>query len=233
MGPQDYTLIKMRALELPGKLAALEGAGPVFLMAATLRPVRAPGFGLWRAALACARGCVRVCCVCVCVCVCSRACTCHLSVSPPSRLHLPHAHTPAGDHVRPDQLLGPARGQVRRLQVRPCTGAISAGAAPCGVCGRTPDSPHAAGWATATTPGAVLLVGRPPPRPPRFHRSPWSWCAACRGPGPCGDTAALPGCSCTPSPPRGLDGEVYIMTYRSALNLSFQVRSCARVRACV
>jgi leucyl-tRNA synthetase len=38
VGPQDYTLIKLRALELPGKLAALEGAGPVFLMAATLRP---------------------------------------------------------------------------------------------------------------------------------------------------------------------------------------------------
>ena len=40
VGPQEYTLIKLRALELPGKLAALEGAGPVFLMAATLRPVR-------------------------------------------------------------------------------------------------------------------------------------------------------------------------------------------------
>ncbi|GBF91225.1 hypothetical protein Rsub_03545 [Raphidocelis subcapitata] len=38
VGPQDYTLIKLRALELPGKLSELEGAGPVFLMAATLRP---------------------------------------------------------------------------------------------------------------------------------------------------------------------------------------------------
>lgn len=38
VGPQEYTLIKMRVLELKGKLAALEGQGPVFLMAATLRP---------------------------------------------------------------------------------------------------------------------------------------------------------------------------------------------------
>lgn len=38
VGPQEYTLVKMRALELPGPLAALEGQGPVFLMAATLRP---------------------------------------------------------------------------------------------------------------------------------------------------------------------------------------------------
>ena len=37
VGPQEYTLIKMRVLELKGKLAALEGQGPVFLMAATLR----------------------------------------------------------------------------------------------------------------------------------------------------------------------------------------------------
>ena len=36
--PQEYTLIKLKALELPGKLAELEGKGPVFLMAATLRP---------------------------------------------------------------------------------------------------------------------------------------------------------------------------------------------------
>eukprot|EP00854_Cymbomonas_tetramitiformis_P006329 gene6329-7584_t len=35
--PQDYTLIKMEALELPGKLAALEGK-KVYLCAATLRP---------------------------------------------------------------------------------------------------------------------------------------------------------------------------------------------------
>lgn len=34
---QEYTLIKMRVLELKGKLAGLEGQGPVFLMAATLR----------------------------------------------------------------------------------------------------------------------------------------------------------------------------------------------------
>lgn len=48
VGPQDYTLIKLRALDLPGKLAELEGAGPVFLMAATLRPVRAEGCrGSW------------------------------------------------------------------------------------------------------------------------------------------------------------------------------------------
>eukprot|EP00884_Botryococcus_braunii_P021860 jgi/Botrbrau1/8358/Bobra.0046s0019.1 len=38
VGPQEYTLIKMRALELPGKLAQLEGKGPVYLLAATLRP---------------------------------------------------------------------------------------------------------------------------------------------------------------------------------------------------
>jgi leucyl-tRNA synthetase len=38
VGPQEYTLIKMRVLELKGKLAGLEGQGPVFLMAATLRP---------------------------------------------------------------------------------------------------------------------------------------------------------------------------------------------------
>ncbi|KAG1663339.1 hypothetical protein FOA52_004101 [Chlamydomonas sp. UWO 241] len=38
VGPQDYTLVKMKALELPGKLAALEGKGTVFFMAATLRP---------------------------------------------------------------------------------------------------------------------------------------------------------------------------------------------------
>ncbi|KAK9826880.1 hypothetical protein WJX81_003148 [Elliptochloris bilobata] len=38
VGPQEYTLIKMRALALPGRLAELEGAGPVFLLAATLRP---------------------------------------------------------------------------------------------------------------------------------------------------------------------------------------------------
>mmetsp|Transcript_29049 Transcript_29049/g.72774 ORF Transcript_29049/g.72774 Transcript_29049/m.72774 type:complete len:889 (+) Transcript_29049:1024-3690(+) len=36
--PQEYTLIKMKALELPGKLAELQGKGEVFLMAATLRP---------------------------------------------------------------------------------------------------------------------------------------------------------------------------------------------------
>ncbi|KAG2497803.1 hypothetical protein HYH03_004074 [Edaphochlamys debaryana] len=38
VGPQEYTLIKMEALELPGKLSALEGQGKVFLLAATLRP---------------------------------------------------------------------------------------------------------------------------------------------------------------------------------------------------
>lgn len=37
VGPQDYTLVKMRALELPGALAPLEGRN-VFLLAATLRP---------------------------------------------------------------------------------------------------------------------------------------------------------------------------------------------------
>lgn len=36
--PQEYTLIKMEALELNGKLAALQGKGKVYLMAATLRP---------------------------------------------------------------------------------------------------------------------------------------------------------------------------------------------------
>ncbi|GFR47083.1 hypothetical protein Agub_g8770 [Astrephomene gubernaculifera] len=38
VGPQEYTLIKMQALELNGKLSALAGAGPVYLLAATLRP---------------------------------------------------------------------------------------------------------------------------------------------------------------------------------------------------
>lgn len=38
VGPQEYTLIKMRVLELNRKLGALQGQGPVFLMAATLRP---------------------------------------------------------------------------------------------------------------------------------------------------------------------------------------------------
>eukprot|EP00882_Tetradesmus_deserticola_P006429 GHRQ01006765.1.p1 GENE.GHRQ01006765.1~~GHRQ01006765.1.p1 ORF type:complete len:1052 (+),score=503.60 GHRQ01006765.1:66-3221(+) len=41
VGPQEYTLVKMRVLELKGKLAALAAAaaaGGVFLMAATLRP---------------------------------------------------------------------------------------------------------------------------------------------------------------------------------------------------
>ncbi|KAK9795569.1 hypothetical protein WJX73_002580 [Symbiochloris irregularis] len=38
VGPQEYTLIKMQALELPGPLAALKGKGTVFLLAATLRP---------------------------------------------------------------------------------------------------------------------------------------------------------------------------------------------------
>ena len=39
VGPQEYALIKMKALELRGGLAALEGKGlDVFLMAATLRP---------------------------------------------------------------------------------------------------------------------------------------------------------------------------------------------------
>jgi hypothetical protein len=35
---QEYTLIKMEALELNGKLKGLEKHGKVFLMAATLRP---------------------------------------------------------------------------------------------------------------------------------------------------------------------------------------------------
>ncbi|KAF8060524.1 leucine--tRNA ligase [Scenedesmus sp. PABB004] len=40
VGPQEYTLVKMTAQALPGKLAALEGEAPggVHLMAATLRP---------------------------------------------------------------------------------------------------------------------------------------------------------------------------------------------------
>ena len=38
VGPQDYTLIKMKVLELRGTLSALEGQGDVFLLAATLRP---------------------------------------------------------------------------------------------------------------------------------------------------------------------------------------------------
>ncbi|BDA46666.1 Leucine-tRNA ligase, cytoplasmic [Coccomyxa sp. Obi] len=38
VNPQEYTLIKMEAVELPGKLAALQGRGRVFLLAATLRP---------------------------------------------------------------------------------------------------------------------------------------------------------------------------------------------------
>ncbi|GAB4822876.1 hypothetical protein N2152v2_009922 [Parachlorella kessleri] len=38
VGPQEYTLIKMRVLKLRGPLAQLEGQGDVFLVAATLRP---------------------------------------------------------------------------------------------------------------------------------------------------------------------------------------------------
>jgi len=38
VNPQDYTLIKLAVAELTGKLAALEGKGKVYLMAATLRP---------------------------------------------------------------------------------------------------------------------------------------------------------------------------------------------------
>ncbi|KAG2427994.1 hypothetical protein HXX76_011980 [Chlamydomonas incerta] len=38
VGPQEYTLIKMQALELKGKLAELADKGPVYLLAATLRP---------------------------------------------------------------------------------------------------------------------------------------------------------------------------------------------------
>ncbi|GAX85489.1 hypothetical protein CEUSTIGMA_g12905.t1 [Chlamydomonas eustigma] len=38
VGPQEYTLIKMEAIVLKGKLSELEGHGKVFLMAATLRP---------------------------------------------------------------------------------------------------------------------------------------------------------------------------------------------------
>ncbi len=38
VGPQEYTLIKMRALELPKKLEKAAGGAPVFLVAATLRP---------------------------------------------------------------------------------------------------------------------------------------------------------------------------------------------------
>ncbi|KAK9806349.1 hypothetical protein WJX72_010942 [[Myrmecia] bisecta] len=37
-GPQEYTLIKMQAVELNGKLAQLQGKGAVFFLAATLRP---------------------------------------------------------------------------------------------------------------------------------------------------------------------------------------------------
>lgn len=37
-GPQEYTLIKMKVLELQGVLSQLEGQGPVYLLAATLRP---------------------------------------------------------------------------------------------------------------------------------------------------------------------------------------------------
>jgi leucyl-tRNA synthetase len=41
VGPQEYTLIKMKALELRGKLSELEKLAPgaaVYFMAATLRP---------------------------------------------------------------------------------------------------------------------------------------------------------------------------------------------------
>lgn len=38
VGPQEYVLIKMKVLELNGALSALVGQGPVFLLAATLRP---------------------------------------------------------------------------------------------------------------------------------------------------------------------------------------------------
>ncbi len=76
VGPQDYTLVKMRALELRGALAPLADAAPagVFLLAATLRPetmvgqtnawalpdgeyvaVRAPGGEAWVLAARAAR----------------------------------------------------------------------------------------------------------------------------------------------------------------------------------
>ena len=35
---QEYTLIKLKALQLPGKLAGLASYGSVYFMAATLRP---------------------------------------------------------------------------------------------------------------------------------------------------------------------------------------------------
>lgn len=38
VGPQEYVLIKMKVLELTGILSALENQGPVYLLAATLRP---------------------------------------------------------------------------------------------------------------------------------------------------------------------------------------------------
>jgi leucyl-tRNA synthetase len=38
VGPQEYVLIKMKVLELTGILSALENEGPVYLLAATLRP---------------------------------------------------------------------------------------------------------------------------------------------------------------------------------------------------
>jgi len=38
VGPQDYTLVKMEAVNLEGKLAPLANVGRVFLLAATLRP---------------------------------------------------------------------------------------------------------------------------------------------------------------------------------------------------
>jgi leucyl-tRNA synthetase len=38
VGPQEYTLIKMRVLEFPGKLEALASKENVFMLAATLRP---------------------------------------------------------------------------------------------------------------------------------------------------------------------------------------------------
>lgn len=38
VGPQEYTLIKMKVLELKGALTQLEGQGQVYLLAATLRP---------------------------------------------------------------------------------------------------------------------------------------------------------------------------------------------------
>ena len=121
---QEYTLIKMRVLELKGKLAGLADQGPVFLMAATLR------YGM------------------------------------------------------EDEAAGKRASRLARL--------------PCGA--ELPAKGSAINHSTPTLPC----------RPETMYGQTNCWAL------PDGDYAAF----------RGLNGEVYIMTDRSALNLSYQVGVC-------